>query len=155
MKLLVDGLYYTDCVLPIPECAIFFNLDASRLSRDHAEQGQLLIIKNNAAFEQAMLALTADYPPSEITSWERQRAEALAWGADPQALTPWIDIAAQTRGIERGEYLARTLSKVHLFAQASAFLVGRRQALDDAIRQAETAAELQAIVIDYTLPGTL
>jgi|GEM_PF-5768826 len=108
---------------------------------------------SNAAFEQAMTGLTADYPPSEITSWERQRAEALAWDGDSQAPTPWIDIAAQTRGVERDVYLARTLAKVNLFAQSSAFLVGRRQAIDDALRAATTSAELEAIVINYTLPG--
>lgn len=111
------------------------------------------IEKNNSLFEQAMLALTADYPPSEISSWERQRAEALAWQADNAAPTPWIDIAAQVRGVPRAEYLQRTVAKVQLFAQASAFLVGRRQAIDDAIRRATAMAELEAIRIDYTLPG--
>ena len=126
--------------------------DADRYSYHHDDVAASLIDKNNAAFEQAMDSLTAGYPPSEISSWERQRAEAVAWGANDQALTPWIDIAAQVRGIDRAEYLGRTLAKVQLFAQASAYLVGKRQALDDAIRQAETVAELEAITIDYSLP---
>jgi len=107
---------------------------------------------NNSAFEQAMSAMTADYPASEISSWERQRAEALAWEADSTAPTPWIDIASQARGLDRVEYLQRTAAKVHQFAAASAFLIGRRQAIDDAIRAAETVEALDAIVIDYSLP---
>tara|TARA_R110001606_G_C15332499_1_gene645714 strand:+ start:733 stop:1143 length:411 start_codon:yes stop_codon:yes gene_type:complete len=109
--------------------------------------------QNNAAFEQAMSALTSEYPEGEIKSWDRQRDEAIAWEQNSSATTPWIDIAAQTRGIDREVYLARTVTKVHLFADASAFLVGRRQAIDDAIRAATNSGELEAIAIDYTLPG--
>ncbi len=108
---------------------------------------------NNAAYESAIAALTADYPPSEIATWERQRAEALAWAADTAAPTPWIDIAAAARGLDRGEYLSRTLAKAQAFAQASAWLTGRRQGIDDALRAATTPAELAAVVIDYTLPA--
>jgi hypothetical protein len=106
---------------------------------------------NNLAYEQAVARLTRDYPPAEIATWERQRAEALAWAADSAAPTPWIDIAAAARGLDRGEYLSRTLAKAQAFAQASAWLTGRRQGFDDAIRAAQTPAELAAIVIDYTL----
>lgn len=111
------------------------------------------IEKNNAAYEAAIGAMTSDYPAAEITTWERQRAEAVAWGDDSAAATPWIDIAASARGLDRGEYLARTLAKVTAFAGASAYLTGRRQGIDDQIRAATTAEELAAVVIDYTLPG--
>lgn len=111
------------------------------------------IEKNNAAYEAAIGVMTCDYSTAEITTWERQRAEAVAWGADPAAPTPWIDIAATARGLDRDEYLARTLAKVNAFAVASAYLTGRRQGIDDQIRAATTAEELAAVVIDYTLPG--
>lgn len=152
MKILRDGLYFSEGD-SLAACAAIAGEDVSRYSFDRVDFAVSLIPKNNAAFEQAMMALTVDYPPSEISSWERQRAEALAWQADSAAPTPWIDIAAQVRGLDRDDYLQRTVDKVHLFAQASAFLVGRRQAIDDSIRQATTVAELEAIVIDYTLPG--
>ena len=108
---------------------------------------------NNAAYESAIAQMTAGYPPAEIQTWERQRAEAIAWEADQGASTPWIDLAASARGLDRGEFLARTLAKVNAFAQASAWLTGRRQGIDDAIRAASTLAALSAIAIDYTLPG--
>lgn len=111
-----------------------------------------LIAANNTAYEQAIGQLTADYPASEIATWERQRAEVLAWADDPLAPTPWIDTAAAVRGLGRDEYLARTLAKVHAFARASAYLTGRRQGIDDAIRAATTAEELAAVSIDYALP---
>lgn len=108
---------------------------------------------NNAAYESVIAQMTADYPPAEIQTWERQRAEAIAWEADQGASTPWIDLAASARGLDRGEYLARTLAKVNAFARVSAWLTGRRQGIDDAIRAASTLAALSAIAIDYTLPG--
>lgn len=112
-----------------------------------------LIEQNNLAYEAAIANLTRDYPAAEIQTWERQRAEVIAWEADENAPTPWIDLAASARGLDRNEYLARTLAKVHAFAQASAWLTGRRQGIDDAIRAAATPADLAAITIDYTLPG--
>lgn len=111
------------------------------------------IAENNAQYEAAISLMTSDYPASEIATWERQRAEAVAWGADSTAQTPWIDIAASARGLDRDKYLARTLAKVNAFAVASACLTGRRQGIDDQIRAATTAEELAAVVIDYTLPG--
>lgn len=107
---------------------------------------------NNAAYEQAIALMTADYPPAEVQTWERQRAEALAWEADASADTPWIDLAASARGLDRDEYLSRTLAKVQAFATASAWLTGRRQGIDDSIRAAGTAGEVRAITIDYSLP---
>ncbi|NLY16658.1 MAG: hypothetical protein GXZ05_09830 [Gammaproteobacteria bacterium] len=127
-------------------------LDAEMISR--LERARVdATAANNAAYEQAIALMTADYPPAEIQTWERQRAEALAWNEDASAETPWIDLAALARGLDREEYLVRTLAKVSAFAQASAWLTGRRQGIDDAIRAATSAVEVRAVVIDYALPG--
>ena len=128
--------------------------DAEMINRlERARVGA--VAANNAAYEQVIALMTADYPPAEIQTWERQRAEVLAWSEDASAETPWIDLAALARGLDRDEYLARTLAKVSAFAQASAWLTGHRQGIDDAIRAAASAVEVQAIVIDYALPGVL
>ena len=109
--------------------------------------------QNNLAYDAAMSLMTADYPAAEIQTWERQRAEVVAWAEDHTAETPWITIAAATRGIDRDEYLARTLAKVNAFAQASAYLTGRRQFFCDRISAATTAEQLAAVTLDYSLPG--
>ncbi|MHB0820127.1 hypothetical protein ACYCFK_17855 [Stutzerimonas stutzeri] len=119
-----------------------------------ASRRRALIGDNNSAYEIAIAQMTADYPASEIATWERQRAEVIAWDEDPEAATPWIDLAASARGLDRTEYLQRTLAKVRAFALASAYLTGRRQGIDDAIRSATSLQALQTIVIDYTLPGS-
>lgn len=122
--------------------------ESNALETEHAYR----LSVSNRAFEFAMEQLKESYPKSEIETWERQRAEAVAWSDDPSVLTPWIDVAAQTRGIPRDEFLARTLDKVHKFAYASAYLVGMRQGIEDAIAQAQTPGAVAAIAIDYTLP---
>lgn len=101
---------------------------------------------NNAAYEQATAALTADYPQLEKDTWPTQDAESRAWLNDPAAPTPWIDRAAAVRGIEREEYLRRTLLKARQFVIMSAWLTGRRQGYEDAIK-AGGRPEL-----DYQLP---
>ena len=110
------------------------------------------VSENNSAFEQAMASMTTGYPASEVQSWERQRAEALAWEVDSSVATPWIDIASSARGISREEYLERTVNKVHQFANISAYLIGRRQAIDDLIKQATTIEQLESISISYEIP---
>ena len=125
----------------------------SALTAEVSARQMQITASNNTAYEQAVSKMTSDYPPSEIATWERQRAEALAWEADSSAPTPWIDLAASARGLDRTEYLTRTLAKVQAFAQASAWLTGRRQGIDDAIRAASTLEQIRAITIDYTMPG--
>jgi len=129
------------------------NMTTAEISQAVESIRPMRIAENNQAYEAAIGLMTQDYPAAEITTWERQRAEVVAWAADSTVETPWITIAAQVRGIDRDEYLARTLAKVTAFAQASAFLTGRRQYLGDMIAAATTADQLAAITIDYTLPG--
>lgn len=105
-----------------------------------------LLADNNAAYEAATASHTADYPELEKDTWPTQDQEAAAWVADPaDAATPWADLAATERGIAREEYLRRTLVKAKQFKILSAFLTGRRQRFEDAIKAGEVP------VLDYTL----
>src|SRR5690606_3784735 len=71
---------------------------------------------NNSAYEAATKALTADYPQLEKDTWPTQDKESRAWVASPvDAVTPWVDRAANERGIDREEYLRRTLVKAEQF----------------------------------------
>lgn len=152
MRVLLDGDFFAEWAGTLDELAEVAAVDVGRLTHDVPELAADKLLKNNAAFEIAMSGLTSDYPPSEILSWERQRAEALAWEADSTVPTPWIDIAASARGLARDEYLLRTTAKVHQFAIASAWLIGRRQAIDDAIRAATTSESVASVEISYELP---
>lgn len=93
------------------------------------------ITANISAYNAATMALTADYPQLEKDTWPTQNEEASAWVTDPAgAETPWIDRAAAERGIDRDEYIRRTLIKARQFKVMSAFLTGRRQRYEDQIK---------------------
>ncbi|MDP2244002.1 hypothetical protein [Pseudomonas sp.] len=148
---LIDGMWQqTWRIEPLDAAEVAQVVEAERVNSG-LSFGQLCT-KNNAAYETAIAALTSAYPPSEIATWERQRAESLAWSINADAPTPWIDIASTARGIPRDEYLARTLIKATQFAQASAYLTGLRQRYEHDIKSATTAEQLAAITFDYTLP---
>lgn len=102
--------------------------------------------ENTTAYNGATTALTADYPQLEKDTWPTQNEEANAWAADPVAAhTPWIDRAAAERGIDREEYIRRTLVKAQQFKIMSAFLTGRRQRYEDQIKSGGNPA------LDYAL----
>lgn len=105
-----------------------------------------LIQENNSAYEAATTALTADYPQLEKDTWSTQDEETKLWISDPEnASTPWIDTASSERGIDREEYLRRTLVKSRQFKLLSSLLTGRRQKYEDEIKND------QVPVFDYTL----
>lgn len=99
----------------------------------------------NAAYSAAVRVLASGYPDEERESWPVQIMEARALIDDSSADTPWIDSAANDRGITR-EVLADLI-----IAQDSAYRVihgglsGTRQRLRDAIENAQTPADLDAI----------
>ncbi|MTZ15229.1 hypothetical protein GNE00_15880 [Pseudomonas sp. JL972] len=104
------------------------------------------LARNIDGYNAATIALTADYPQLEKDTWPTQSEEAGAWVADPvNAATPWIDRAAAERGIDREEYIRRTLIKARQFKVMSAFLTGRRQRYEDQIKAGGDPA------LDYAL----
>ena len=106
----------------------------------------------NAAYESAIAALTATYPASERESFYKQEAEALAWTADPEAKTPFVDALATGRQMDKAELMQRIIAKAVLFSPASGYLTGQRQRYEDMLEDAETLEEVAAIVPEYTMP---
>ncbi len=95
--------------------------------------------------DSAMTELENGYPQSEIKSWAKQEAEALAIMGQSGAPTPLLAAIAAERGIALDDLAARVLAKVGVFASAAGQIIGQRQAAEDAIMAATTAAELEAI----------
>ncbi len=106
---------------------------------------QVKLSEINAAFTAASAALTEGYPEAERMTWPTQQAEALAWAADPEAPTPYLDGLAAARGITPEEMRQKTLDQTQLFMQASQQLVGTRQRLRDLVYEAQTPEDLDAI----------
>lgn len=89
-----------------------------------------------AQYESLMLAIASGYPPSERESWPVQMEEAKALLANAQASTPWIDAAAQARGLTRTELATRIAAKNAAYRVVSGTLTGVRQAIEDQITAA-------------------
>lgn len=101
----------------------------------------------SATCEAEIATISTGYPASEVLSWPKQEAEARAWTADNQAVTPLLDSLAAARGISKAELASRVIAKADLFAQLSGAIIGKRQGLEDqidAISDGLTAEELEA-----------
>lgn len=87
----------------------------------------------DAAYHAAVEAMTRGYPEEEVRSWPTQEAEARAWLMDPNTPTPWIDGAAEGRGMSKNELVDRIIANAALFAPVHGRLTGKRQKLRDQI----------------------
>jgi len=87
----------------------------------------------------------AQYPQSEIATFDDKKNEALAYNLDDTAATPIIDsiLAGYGGTITKANYVASILAKVQYLAQQEGAMVKVR----DAIKACTTQAELDAIVI--------
>jgi len=87
----------------------------------------------NAGCDVALAALTATYPEREISSWPQQEREARVLAATPTAVTPLLAAISAARGMDVATLAARVREKSDAFAIASGAIIGRRQALEDAL----------------------
>lgn len=109
----------------------------------------------NRPFEVAMTELVSGYPEREIASWPQQEKEARLWveylaavaagSAPPQPPTPMLDALSAARGVTKDRLAQTVVQKANAFAAAAGALIGKRQALEDAINAATTVEELEAI----------
>lgn len=107
----------------------------------------------NAAADRAIATLTATYPDREISTFDKQEAEARAYAADPTASTPLLSALAQARGISLPDLVERVLAKADVFAVASGSIIGQRQALEDRLDVCTTVEEVQSIAVNIVMPG--
>ena len=126
------------------EAAEEYNSLASTKSRKLAEI--------NAACDAALASLTADYPESELLTFDKQEAEARALLADPEAVTPFLTPLAAARGMETEELARKVIAKADAFTTASGHVIGLRQKDEDRLKAAQTVEDVVAIVPEYRLP---
>ena len=96
-------------------------------------------------FEQAMQQIISGYPSDEISSWDKQEAEARAFSGNPAAVTPLIDALCGARGVTKADLVSRIIAKANLFATVSGQLIGKRQGLEDQIDAVTSKTALAAI----------
>lgn len=101
----------------------------------------------NKAADKIMAALVSTYPDREISTFDKQEAEARAYMADPTAPTPLLSALAKARGLSMDELVKRVIAKADAFAAASGYIIGQRQALEDQLDTCKTLEEVQSIVV--------
>lgn len=101
----------------------------------------------NKAANKIMAALISTYPDHEISTFDKQEAEARAYMADPTAPTPLLSALAKARGLSMDELVKRVIAKADVFATASGYIIGQRQALEDQLDTCKTLEEVQSIVV--------
>lgn len=90
-------------------------------------------------------------PQFEMQTWNVQSAEAKAFKLDETALTPTLDLIAKNRGIDRIALIKKAYKKAGALEQATAVIVGQRQALQDKTERASTIEELEKIEVIFKL----
>lgn len=101
----------------------------------------------NKAADKIMAALISTYPDREISTFDKQEAEARAYMADPTAPTPLLSALAKARGLSMDELVKRVIAKADAFAAASGYIIGQRQTLEDQLDTCKTLEEVQSIVV--------
>ena len=106
-------------------------------------------------FQEALKQLTAVYPEREVMTFERQEQEARAYLAGDDSNISHIEAIANARGITIEELADKIVRKADAFAIASGSLIGQRQQYEDqleALGENATAADINAITINYVIP---
>lgn len=131
--------------LPRPSAAYCWQGDGWQLDGElqtqlAAQAAASKLAEINEGAGRALAELSAGYPAGEIASWPQQTREAEAIAANPAANVPILTAIAQQRGIGVVELAQRVLAKVAAYGMASGYIIGQRQALEDAIEAVELTA---------------
>lgn len=106
----------------------------------------------NRCCEKELSALTAQYPKTEIATFDKQESEARAYHLDNASETPLIDAMAAARGIDKTELVSRIILKADAFATASGEIIGKRHKLEDLLDamtpETHSINDIQAITWD-------
>ncbi len=98
---------------------------------------ELAALQNQTVIDNAYCAqiknIVGSISPSEMASWPKQEAQALAWQADNMANVPFIQNLATQRNITLGELVGRILQKAAIYEDLSSKALGQKHAAEDAL----------------------
>jgi len=120
-----------------------------------AEAKSAKIAAVNVACDAALAPLTMTYPDREVLSWPQQIAEATTLATDPTAAAPLLrQMAAERPSLGEtpegrvAELARRILANAAAWSAVAGPVLGKRQALEDAVNACTTPETVAAIVID-------
>lgn len=121
-----------------------YPLPAEDIESNRRAKAVQLRMDLRAEYERRTAQIANPYPPSERESWPVQISEARELQADPAAITPWINAAADARGMDRAELAARIVALDTAYRTIHGALTGARQRIEGLIDAA--AKDLAALV---------
>lgn len=130
-----------------------YPLPAEDIELNRVAKAVQLRMDLRAEYERRTAQIANPYPPSERESWPVQISEARELQADPAAITPWINAAADARGMDRAELAARIVALDTAYRTIHGALTGARQRIEGLIdAAAEDLAALVAIDVKAGWP---
>ncbi len=85
----------------------------------------------DGTYKQQIREIIGSIPQSEIDTWPKQEAQALAWKADNEVEVPFIQNLATGRGMGLSELVARILAKAAIYEDLSSKALGQKHASED------------------------
>lgn len=127
-----------------------FEISSERVSALLAERKAKMLIEVAKKTDDFKAQYLVGYSQAEIDSFYRQEKEALAWRADNSAQTPMLTQIAKVRGVPFDILVRKVLEKSDQFAVAIGMIIGKRQAFEDRLVQANTLEELKQLELEVT-----
>ena len=90
-------------------------------------------------------------PSQEVQSWVVQGQEAIAWKLNPESPTPILDTIATVRNVPKDILKQKAYEKAIAYQKTLAYIIGKRQAIEDQINIARNSIELHDIKIEINL----
>lgn len=109
----------------------------------NVKQGQF-----SGAYQAAIRAMAGNTDPAEMASWTKQEAEARAWVADNNAVTPIIDnllIGRSINGETKASLVNTIIAKADGYAHGYALVLGMYHAKQKQLEACTTVAEILAL----------
>lgn len=123
-------------------------VDCETVESERLEQAKLnalILLKYQVQEFLDDLSETRITPEHEVRTWTSQRDEVLAWKSNPDIETPILAEIAKFRGIDLEVLKQKTLYKATLYQTLVNRVVGKRQSIEDLIKQAKTLDDLSSI----------
>ncbi len=99
-------------------------------------------------FDQRFGELYMEASNVEKATWDLQKAEALAYTNDSDAVTPTLDILSATRKISKANLVTKIINNVNSYNDAVINLLKEQQIIEDKVKACATRTE--AHIIMYT-----
>jgi len=107
---------------------------------------EILRYRLDEIYDKRMLALNLNVSDLEYSSWEQQKAEALAFTSDNTSATPLLSTLASARGITVDEMVSKVISAIDAYTGSLSTLLAAKQLLEAEIKACQNIADCHRLM---------